>query len=288
LETEIIRFSLAKQGRKHTGKKRCYDTARLAQTINSPRVQERVKAGDMQGYYGHWPRIKFGLNPAEGGIDPATGRVVTVEPAFRTTYLRADTDGTVEHRALFLDNGPGKLAARLYQNKTGGFSGVIDQITPDFYGFDYVLEPNFLGNRGWEVSLDGAALKDMAVALDDAAAFDYRQHVQSTLLLLDSVQKQYDALLKNHAAALAENEVYRSLLAAGRGGDLIALDDASGFRAPVAVRNEGAREFAKSLADFNSAVLPRIMPPADEEKIAQYERSPMMRRLLGSLGIGRE
>ena len=54
------------------------------------------------------PRIRFGMSPVEGVLD--NGKYVPIEPAFVTTYLKADYDGNVEHRAEFLDTAAGRLA----------------------------------------------------------------------------------------------------------------------------------------------------------------------------------
>lgn len=37
----------------------------------------------MRGYFGQWPRIKFGMMPAEGGL--IDGKSIAVEPALLTT-----------------------------------------------------------------------------------------------------------------------------------------------------------------------------------------------------------
>ncbi len=62
-KTSKITFNVNDLQRQHTGQKRCYDNIGLARLINSPQVQERVSKGDLIGYYGHWPRKKFGMQP---------------------------------------------------------------------------------------------------------------------------------------------------------------------------------------------------------------------------------
>jgi len=72
----------------------------------------------MQGYFGHWPRIKFGMATQEGGI--LDGKVISLPLAVRTTHLSADTEGNITHQAEFLDTVEGRLAARLYESQSGG------------------------------------------------------------------------------------------------------------------------------------------------------------------------
>jgi hypothetical protein len=46
-------------------------------------THKRVKRREMRGYFGQWPRIKFGMMPAEGGL--IDGKSIAVEPALLTT-----------------------------------------------------------------------------------------------------------------------------------------------------------------------------------------------------------
>lgn len=91
MQTKVITYNLRERGRQFRGKERNFNIRAICDAINGPACQERVKNRDMLGYYGHWPRIKFGMNPAEGGLDD--GRPSLVEPALVTTMLRASPDG---------------------------------------------------------------------------------------------------------------------------------------------------------------------------------------------------
>lgn len=160
-KTDKITFNVNDLQRKHTGQKRCYDNIGLARLINSPTIQERVKKGDLIGFYGHWIRKKFGMQPKEGAIDPETGKAVIFNPAIRTTYLAADDKGNITHQTQFLDTPEGETTFNLHQNKVGGFSTALTavpkgftEIPTKFYGFDYVIEPNFSGNRGYTLRFD--------------------------------------------------------------------------------------------------------------------------------------
>lgn len=224
LITDSITFNVRERGRKYRGVDRNFDTARLATLINSPAVQEKVKHGDMLGYLGHWPRVKFGMEVCEGGIDQSTGKAVSLPVAVRTTELAAQPDGTITHRAEFLDTEAGEIAAGLYRSKAGGFSSAIDAvprtspaIPRGFYGFDFVYEPNFTKNRGHVVTLDSASVSEdlrLAMLLDSALAhagveqeemlaiFDglHAQHVDA-LAALERMANERDELLDRLAAA---------------------------------------------------------------------------------------
>ena len=224
--TGIITYNVNTRGRKHLGKDRVFDTAGLAKLVNSPAVQERVKHGDMLGYYGHWPRVKFGMNPQEGGI--VGGKVVSIEPAVRTVHLKAMPDGTIEHEEEFLDTESGKLALRMFNSKAGGFSSAIEarpagnmHVANGFFGFDYVFEPNYSTNRGYSAMLDSCTEDELAM-FDDVRA--YQGMLEGTNLILDRIQADYDSLLASHARLLEENEVLTGMLASNHDGKVPMLD----------------------------------------------------------------
>lgn len=165
--TDIIKYNVNNRHRKARGQKRNFDTVRLANIINGADVQERIKHGDMVGYFGHWPRQKLGMNPVEGGL--VNGKPVYIEPAIRQVYLKASPNGEIEHKVEFLDTDAGKLALKLYKSLVGGFSTVIrfDSINgkdvPNLYGgVDFVFEPNFTKNRGHEVACDSVMMDNFA------------------------------------------------------------------------------------------------------------------------------
>jgi len=201
MKTGLIRYNVRERGRRFRGQDRNFDTAALAALVNGPEVQEQVKQGDMLGYYGHWPRVKFGMNVQEGAM--VGGKVVHLEPAIRTTSIRAFDDGTIEHEAEFLDTAPGRIAARMYQSKVGGFSSAINaprrgsmQVPTGFFGFDWVTEPNYTANRGYALDSAGNPVdisdlpEDEQLVLDEAA--QYTQLMEGTNAILDRVQAEFD------------------------------------------------------------------------------------------------
>lgn len=242
LTTDLITYNVNERGRKARGRDRNFDTAALAALINGPAVQEKVRHGDMFGYFGHWPRIKFGMEPAEGGV--IDGKAISVPAALRTIELSADADGTIRHRAEFLDTNEGRIAARMYQSKAGGFSSAIDTVPrtapslpAGFYGFDYVLEPNYSTNRGHKVMLDSAAADGEGegyagelMAILDAAMGESTQAASILNTLFDSLHAQHLVALETVQRLAQENDELIARLARARGGqpvlDSAALEDA--------------------------------------------------------------
>lgn len=212
-KTGVISYNLAERARSFRGQDRNFDIAAAVRLINSGSVQERVKHGDMVGYFGHWPRTQFGLDPAEGGF--LEGKQVSLEPAIRTTYLKALPDGTVEHEVEFLDTASGKIAERIYGSKAYGFSSAIDakrlgdKLMPTgFFGFDFVREPNYSTNRGYAIALDGVYDSEdvLDAAAERTALFD------EVNALLDSATLAQSTTLATLGRVMEENEELLSML----------------------------------------------------------------------------
>jgi hypothetical protein len=259
----LIRYNVNQRGRQHRGQDRHFDTAALAKLINSPAVQERVRNRDLVGYYGHWQRMRFGMTPPETVI--VDGKSVNIEPAIVTTYLRAEADGTIEHRTEFLDTASGKVARRLAKSKTGGFSSAINavargsqQFPTEFAGFDYVLEPNYTTNRNY--------LFDSAQALADGSIFDFvmADHYQSAermATLYDSLQSDHTMAMQTIQRLMEENEALLSAAATGRA----VLDGVGGEAiAPRMVSKQATSHFARTAAMFKGAILAPLDKLPDE------------------------
>ena len=266
MKTPVIRYNLKDRGRQYRGKDRNFNIRAICAAINGPACQERVKNRDLVGYYGHWPRVKFGMNPAEGGLE--AGKPSLVEPALVTTLLRAHDDGTIEHQAEFLDNDPGQVAAKLYSGRVGGFSSAIDQTRPEFFGFDYVLEPNYSTNRGY--TLDDVN----GMTLDDIEAAIYDEQLRGVMRLLDSANGERERANDVIERLSAENEHLLSMLAA-KGIDSNALDSVSVL--PVAVSLDAVERIKRDSSLFRTASLPSFIEPQE----AKADKQPLYDRLLG-------
>lgn len=284
-KSELIRYNINDRGRTHSGIPRKFDVAKIVRVVNSPATQERVKNRDMLGYYGHWPRLKFGMRPSEGGV--VNGKQVSIEPALVTTHLKAYDDGTIEHMVEFIDTDAGRLAKTLHGRKVGGFSSAIDGTQTQFFGFDYVLEPNFSSNRGYEMMLDSANES----MLDDAAGAvgAYQRNIDevgSLLGLLDSVSSDHLRSLEVIDRLTQENEQYLSMLACRSGGAGATLDSAATLEGsvPVPIEKKRASALLDSVNEFKNAKLVGFDPlKADEPKEDAPDRSVshVLRGLLG-------
>lgn len=278
METPVIRYNLKDRGRQHTGQKRNFNVRAIADAINSPATQETVASRGMLGYYGHAPRVRYGLMPVEGGFEQ--GKYKVVQPAIVTTYLRADYDGNVEHRAEFLDTEDGALAAKLWGNKVGGFSSAIDEGKPAFYGFDYVAQPNFLGN-----SYRGAALDSVEPGTGDIIVYDSVYAIEQVELanghamaaLLDSIGTERAATNAVIERLTLENEqLLSAMVAAGRDPNLV-LDSMGAVR-PMVIATDVAERIARDRRYFLDSALPALAPLPTEPEAKDYATERMMSR----------
>lgn len=274
-KTGRIRYNLTERGRQHNGKDRRFDLRAMAALINGPKVQEKVKNRDLRGYYGHWIRQRFGMEPPESIVTP-DGRVVNLEPALVTTYLWADQNGNVEHEAEFLDTEPGKAAQRVFLSKAGGFSSAVHaqprggmHVPEIFAGFDFVLEPNYNTNRGYNV-FDSADSDLNPEMLLDCVAAEMQQTTAIMNALFDSVQRSAAADLELAAETIRrlqeENAELLSLASREHKGNIAVLDSVNtpGVR-PLLIDTSATRRFAQAASAFNHADLPGFEPQADDK-----------------------
>lgn len=260
----IIRYSLKDRGRIFGIPRDNINIKAIVDKMNGAECQERVAMRDIQGYLGHWPRVRFSLRPSTGGI--ADGKVHYIEPALVTTQLKAYQDGTVEHKTEFLDTDSGVIAGKMWDNKVGGFSSAIDLNNNEFFGFDYVTDPNFVKNSFRGVALDSASMTDDEIEAAAAAELNH-----AMLLVIN--QKDY-ALDQAHAAlnnAVAENEELLSILATRNSGMLFesAISDT-----PLSIALDSAHRLQRTIDSFSNAELPKIhIPITDNEERRQYEKT---------------
>ena len=262
METSLITYNLKDRGRQYRGKERHFHLQKMAEAINSPATQERVKHRDMLGYYGHWPRVKYGLNPCEGNEAGA------LQPALVTTLLTAKDDGTITHKAEFLKTKPGQIAAQLFSSRTGGFSSAIDESKPDFFGFDYVLEPNYSTNRGYQITFDSVTNSFIAegVSLDDVVISDYNDQLDGALAVIKHLNSVHHLTLASLKHAKEENEELLSLLI----NQKTALDSVS--TTPLSVAKYPAQQIKQDIDFFKSAKLPQLLTKQENQETLQETR----------------
>ena len=275
ISTPMIQYSLKDRGRKHTGQVRNFNTKLICDAINSPACQEMVSSRGMIGYYGHFPRVRFGMMPSEGGMDG--GKYVPVDPAFVTTHLSATPDGTIRHQAEFLDTAAGLVAAKAWNSMVGGFSSAIDEAKPQFFGFDYVLQPNYLGNSFRGVVLDDVmGGKFGELTYDDIYAAEQDEQKQAMVVLLDSLERERNVSSETIERLQQENEQMLSMLTK-KGIDPSMVLDAA-YIAPIMASGGTLDSIQRDIASFRKAEsLPGFVSPAKEVK---EESGSVVNRLL--------
>ncbi|PTQ86874.1 hypothetical protein [Nitrosomonas ureae] len=275
--TPMIRYSLKERGRKYTGQSRNFNIQKIFDSVNGGACQETVNSRGMIGYYGHFPRIRFGMHPSEGGLDG--GKYVPVQPAFITTHLKVTMDGMVEHQAEFLDTAAGQVAEKLFFQKVGGFSSAIDEKRPQFYGFDYVLQPNFLDNSFRGVAFDDALSGNTGdLTYDDVYAAEQEEHARSLIVLLDSIKIEREATSAVIERLQAENEQFLSMLASKSIDANSILDSVT--MAPLTVDINPISALQKDRDYFHSIEkLPEFEEPVEEE-VSEQQVNPTFGRLI--------
>lgn len=200
----LISYNLKDTGRSHTGQLRNWtdnQIRNIAAAINSPATQEKVRSRGMVGYYGHWPRKALGMQPQEGGI--VNGAKVEIFPAIVTISIRADGNGNVTHETEFIDNDVGREALSLYKSRIGGFSSALREFENGgfaFYGNDYVADPNYLSNRGFDV------FDSVGDYFDSAIAAMQEERISAMGLLNSALTAENEQLKKNLGHISAEND----------------------------------------------------------------------------------
>jgi hypothetical protein len=176
--------------------------------------------------------VKFGMEPQEGAI--LDGKAVVLPVALRTVELSAKPDGTITHRAEFLDTEAGQVAAQLYASPRPAASPAPSTPMPrtnpaiarGFHGFDYVLEPNYSTNRGHRVLLDSAN-PEVAAMLD--GLLDQAAREQDELVtMFDGLHTQHLEALTALEHAAQQNEELLDLVVKLSGKDRKAVLDSVG------------------------------------------------------------
>lgn len=268
----IIKYNLNERGRQYRGTPRAYDIPRIVDSINGPYTQERVATRGMLGYFGHWPRLKFGLEPTEGGV--ADGKAQVVEPAVVTTKLAAYDDGTIEHETQFLDNATGRIAASMFANRVGGFSSAIDPHKPELFGFDWVNDPNYSTNRGYDILCDSVAAGDLD--LDSVLANEQIEQATMMQRLVDTLEANLRLAMDTANRYERENEELMAMVERLRANETAALEAA---RSGLMTDSAATKALERDVRAFREADLPRVIDPVRaKEEDREYLR--LRRRVL--------
>ncbi|MGW8169633.1 MAG: hypothetical protein ACWGHH_06480 [Sulfurovaceae bacterium] len=159
----LISFDITEHGHSF-GLPRNYNLSKVQQLIRSKRVQDDIKNGYCLCMYGHGARAK-----EQGYLanerNEKTGEVQ--EPIGKITSLSI-RDKIVSYTALLAVTPSNKTesVSKLIGAGIGGFSFVWNVPEGIFFGADYVLSPNFNGNRVITESLcgDGGCKLDSSIS----------------------------------------------------------------------------------------------------------------------------
>ncbi|AYA01698.1 hypothetical protein BEN74_01555 [Acinetobacter sp. WCHAc010034] len=185
-KTKRIKFNLFERGRKHSGRDRA-----------NVDMKEMIKTGTLYGYNGHEIRRRYGMLPPESTLIDC--KVVYLEPAFRTVEAYAEENGDVTHVEEFFDNEAGEYARKQYLAHVGGFSSAqnyrragVGLVPVGFFGFDYVMQPNYTTNVGDGQLFDGLVVpeqQDGLIACFDSAT-DTSQLAPSEAMIAHLLEQQ--------------------------------------------------------------------------------------------------
>lgn len=167
-----VSFDITDQGQNYSAQ-RNYPIEKIRKLIRSGVVQKFVKDGYAIIMYGHGARHKTQgyfaneTNAKTGEEQEPLGKVDSLSIKGKIITYTATLVETPKNR--------GESVAKLIKNKIGGFSFVMDVNAGIFHGLDYVLSPNFNGNRvvmdslcaGGECSLGGAIDDEVKAIIGD-------------------------------------------------------------------------------------------------------------------------
>ncbi len=195
------------------GSKRNYNVDKYRAMVENNSTQARIANGYAVGYYSHDSRSrKKGYVAAER--DDNGNEVI---PCCKTLKMEwVEGENKVRHTQRILNNKIGKEIQKLIENGVGGFSSVHNLSNGSFYGFDYVISPNFSSNRAvvdnicenGVCSIDADSIK---TEIEDTL----RDEIESYLMSIgvDSIEAR-DALLyleEHRDSFIANNKAIKAL-----------------------------------------------------------------------------
>ena len=282
LEKITCTFNIFDTGRKHSGRERGYLLDNVRSAINSDYVQERLRLREMIGYVGHGVR-EMTKKMEVGEVDTAklpNGQELLIKaiPACVCTDISIDDDGNITHTEEVIDNDEGRTLLGLHNSRVGGFSWAstggkqgANTLIDKIFGFDYVVNPLFSGNRGFV--LDSASYDEKAVldslcglGMDSDSAVDrlsnwynsvelearnYRDQTVEYMNLLAAQNTEYDSLRDQFNAVNNQLQAIQSQQQADEMARITAFRDWAA-RSPVAIPAAVVEALikAKSLEDL--------------------------------------
>lgn len=139
-----ISFDITEHGHSY-GMPRNYPLDKIQKLIRSQEVKKAIENGYALCMYGHMARHKKqGYLANEANAETGTIQ----EPIGKVTQMSIK-DRIISYKMTLVETSENKVKSvvKFIENSIGGFSAVWDVKRGVFYGFDFVLSPNFNGNR---------------------------------------------------------------------------------------------------------------------------------------------
>lgn len=206
LDVVTDKFSLKNHARSD-GNNRNYLLESVKAMFNSPLVKERLKLGEIMGYFGHNRRAMAGkLDLDETEIVYRDGKPVVMDnvPACRTIDVSVDDDGIVTHTQEILDTPSGRAVKAMIDASAGGVGGwswavggvqtIKGAIAKTFHGFDFVNHPSYVSLNKQAMLLESTGAKnqdDLLSMMFESQGFDAGQS-HKILSMLEKNQVSYD------------------------------------------------------------------------------------------------
>lgn len=206
LKTHTDRFSLYRKVRKGKQNNRNYMLEAVKAMINHPETQEGLRLGELYGYYGHSRRQITGkMELPETAVVMVEGKPIVLDnvPASRTISLSVDDDGTVTHTQEILDTPTGRIVAGMLESRAGGWSWVTTgrdspavSIPKNFFGFDYVLTPNYISKDHPAAMFESNDQRDSAM-LESLASQGFSDESAAAIVAHSEKLAQHEAMIES-------------------------------------------------------------------------------------------
>ncbi len=200
MEVTVIFDPFGHQGH-YLSKPKPYSISHYKQMVDSKETQIHIANGYALGGYTHDIRHPVG-HLLE--TDAFGNKII---PSCKTLSMTWNSDNTITHKQLVLNNTEGKEIQKLILQGVGGFSSVHNLNTSTFYGLDYVATPRYSSNRVIIAnSCNGGvcnAERDSSIDLPTSAETAVTAYLDS--IGIES-KATFDALVKLETNSIAFNE----------------------------------------------------------------------------------
>lgn len=187
IKTVTQSFNLKDHGRSD-GNGRGYLVDSVKRMRDSPLFKERLKLGELYGYFGHNLRQLAGkMDLDETTIVQFEGKPVVIEsiPSNRTVAFDVSDDGIVTHTQEILDTPTGRAVAAMVDAGVGGwswavkgFEGIAGAIARSFHGFDFVKHPSYIDTEKMQAMFESVGVgseDELYEKMFESAGFDAGQ-----------------------------------------------------------------------------------------------------------------